>query len=121
MESEEKAVKRMGRHRQDKTLKMWSKLRVRMTITYVGVSVVSALLVELLLASIFFLIILRSPFVDQNTLDTANYAAQTYALEAAVQAGGNALDPRTTFQPGQLSSLTLPAGVRSLDTKTIAL
>ncbi|HLX59428.1 MAG TPA: SpoIIE family protein phosphatase [Ktedonobacteraceae bacterium] len=91
-----------------------------MTITYVGVSVASALLVELLLASIFFLIILRLPFVDQNTIDTANHAAQFYALEAAVQAGGTTLDPRTTFQPDQPLSLTLPAGDATLDPKTIA-
>jgi serine phosphatase RsbU (regulator of sigma subunit) len=121
MKSEEQANKRKGRAYKGDKLKFWSKLRVQMTISYVGVSVVSALLVELLLASIFFLIILRLPFLDQNMIDTANYAAQNYALEAAVQAGGTALDPRTTFQPGQLFSLILPAGDKNLDPKTIAL
>src|SRR5260370_17756212 len=119
MKSEEKVGKFMGRHRQDKTLRMWSKLRVRMTISYVVVSVVSALLVELLLASIFFLIILRSPFVEQNTIDTANLTAQYYALEAAAIGGGTTLDPHTTFQLGQPFSLTLPAGDKSIDPKSI--
>src|ERR1700730_13748347 len=111
---------RKGRAYKGDKLKFWSKLRVQMTISYVGVSVVSALLVELLLALIFFFVLLRLPFVDQNMIDSADYAARNYALEAAVQAGGTALDPRTTFQPGQLASLILPAGDKNLDPKTIA-
>lgn len=121
MKSEEKASKRERHPRKGEKLKTWSKLRVQMTISYVGVSVVSALLVELLLASIFFLIILRLPFVDQSTMETANLTAQFYALEAAVQAGGNALDPASAFQPGQPSSLTLPAGDTTLNPKMVAL
>jgi serine phosphatase RsbU (regulator of sigma subunit) len=120
MKSEEQINKRKRRAHKGDKLKFWSKLRVQMTISYVGVSVISALLVELLLASIVFLIILRLPFVDQNLIDSADYAAQNYALEAAVQTGGTALDPRTTFQPGQLYSLILPAGDKNLDPKTIA-
>ena len=120
MKAEEQVDKREGRAYKGDKLKFWSKLRVQMTISYVGVSVVSALLVELLLALLFFLIILRLPFVDQTAMNTANHVAQVYALEAAVQAGGNALDPRTTFQVGQSSSLTLPAGDSTVDPKTIA-
>jgi serine phosphatase RsbU (regulator of sigma subunit) len=120
MKAEEQVDKREGRAYKGDKLKFWSKLRVQMTISYVGVSVVSALLVELLLALLFFLIILRLPFVDQTAMNTANHVAQVYALEAAVQAGGNALDPRTTFQAGQSSSLTLPAGDSTVDPKTIA-
>ena len=77
----------------------------------VVVSVVSALLVELLLVLLFFFVILRLPFVDQGTMDAANGTAQYYALEAAVQANGNALNPASTFQSGQPTSLTLPPGV----------
>ncbi|HKV57069.1 MAG TPA: hypothetical protein VJO32_02270, partial [Ktedonobacteraceae bacterium] len=69
MESQE-IVKKSGR-RQRREKKAWSKLRLRMTISYVVVSVVSALLVELLLASLFFLVILRLPFVDSATLSSA--------------------------------------------------
>lgn len=121
MKSKGQANKQIERAYKGEKPKPWSKLSVRMTISYVGVSVVSALLVELLLALIFLLVLLRLPFVDQDVIDSANYAAQNYALEAAVQAGGTALDPRTTFQPGQLSSLILPAGDKNLDPKTIAL
>ncbi|MGH2497041.1 MAG: PP2C family protein-serine/threonine phosphatase, partial [Ktedonobacteraceae bacterium] len=112
-------VKKPGR-RQRREKKAWSKLRVRMTISYVVVSVVSALLVELLLASFFFLVILRLPFVDSATLISAKNTAQLYALEASVQSGGNALDPRSTFQPGQPGSLTLPEADTALDPKLIA-
>jgi serine phosphatase RsbU (regulator of sigma subunit) len=121
MKTKKQTSKRVRRPQKDEKLKTWSKLGVRMTISYVGVSVVSALLVELLLALIFFLIISRLPIVDQNTIDNANIAARYYALEAAVQAGGTTLDPRTTFQPGQSSSLTLPAGDKSFDPTSIAL
>src|ERR1700736_699424 len=92
MKSEEQINMRKGRAYKGDKLKFWSKLRVQMTISYVGVSVVSALLVEFLLASIFFFVLLRLPFVDQNMIDSADYAARNYALEAAVQAGGTALD-----------------------------
>ncbi|HEY6541809.1 MAG TPA: SpoIIE family protein phosphatase, partial [Ktedonobacteraceae bacterium] len=98
--------------------KPWSKLSVRMTISYVAVSVVSALLVELLLVMIFFFVILRLPFIDQSTMDSASSAAQYYALEAALQANGNALDPASTFQQGQPSSLTLPPAVATNNPKT---
>jgi serine phosphatase RsbU (regulator of sigma subunit) len=118
MNSKEKISKPTRRHHKNGTLKMWSKLRVRMTISYVIVSVVSALLVELLLASIFFLVILRMPFIDQGTLDSANGVAQYYALESAFQANGNALDPASTFEPGRPSSLTLPPGFVTNNSKT---
>ena len=120
MKSEERDNMRKERTYKGDKLKFWSKLRVQMTVSYVGVSVVSALLVELLLALLFLLVLLRLPFADQNIIDSANYAAQNYALEAAVQAEGTALDPRTTFQPGQRSSLILPAGGKNFDPKTIA-
>jgi serine phosphatase RsbU (regulator of sigma subunit) len=108
MKSEKQANKDIEHAEKGDKPKSWSKLRVRMTISYVVVSVVSALLVEVLLASLFFLVIARLPFVDQSTMDTAQGAAQYYALEAAVQANGTALNPASTFQPGQPDSLTLP-------------
>lgn len=118
MKSEEQANKYLRRAQKGEKPKPWSKLSVRMTISYVVVSVVSALLVELLLALLFFLVILRLPFIDQGTLDSANSAAQYYALEAAVQSNGNALNPASTFQPGQPASLTLPPAVTTNNPKT---
>ncbi len=108
MKAEEKNSKSAKRKR--KTVKMWSRLQMRMTISYVVLSVTIALLLELLLSLIFFLVVPRLPFVDLGILDTAKQSAQIYALVAAVQGGGNALDPHSTFQPGQSSSLVLPAG-----------
>ena len=108
MKAEEKNRKSAKRKR--KTVKMWSRLQMRMTISYVVLSVTIALLLELLLSLIFFLVVPRLPFVDLGILDTAKQSAQIYALVAAVQGGGNALDPHSTFQPGQSSSLVLPAG-----------
>src|SRR5579863_1220478 len=96
-------------HRQRNTLRIWSRLQARMTFSFVGVAVVTALVIELLLALLFFLVIANLPFVDQSALNTARFTAQNYALEAAVQAGGtNTLDPHSTFQPGQPTSLVLP-------------
>ncbi len=81
-----------------------------MTFSYVGVSVAIVLLLELLLSLLALIVVPRLPFVDQGALDSAKQTAQIYALVAAAQTGGVALDSRTTFQPGQPSSLVLPGG-----------
>jgi hypothetical protein len=91
-----------------KTLKLWSRLQVRMTISYVVVSVVSALVLELLLIVFFYVVL--TPFIDQNFQDEARRTAQSYAQEAASQGGGVALNPHSTFQPGQPFSLVSPGG-----------
>jgi hypothetical protein len=54
MKSEEKAGRLMGRHRQRDALKLWERLQVRMTVSYVAVSVAIALLLELLLIMFFW-------------------------------------------------------------------
>ena len=96
----------MERQRQRNPVKMWSRLQMRMTASYVGVSVVIALLVEILLIVIFFVVI--SQFIDQNIQGIVKKTAQDYAKVAAAQAGGVALNPHSTFKPGQSSSLVLP-------------
>ncbi|HEV2583014.1 MAG TPA: SpoIIE family protein phosphatase [Ktedonobacteraceae bacterium] len=108
MKSKESARQPAQRKRPDGGFKKRRGLQLRMTISYVAVSVATALLLELLLLAIFFFVILRLPFVDPNTLKAAQQIARSYALEAAVQANGGHLDPRSTFQPGQPSSLVLP-------------
>ena len=118
MRSKGQASKHIILAQKGEKLKSWSKLRVRMTISYVVVSVVSALLVELLLTLLFFFVILRLPFVDQSTYNSATGAAQYYALEAGLQANGNALNPATTFQQGQPFSLSLPPNVTTNNPKT---
>ncbi len=117
MIKEENANKPMRHKRQRKALKLWSRLQGRMTISYVGVSVVTALLIELLLFVIFLVVL--SPLIDQNVQDTARRTAQSYALEAADQGGGVALNPQSTFQPGQPFSLVLPGGDVSQQTPYI--
>ena len=108
MKSKGSARKPTERNRQgDGFKKRWG-LQQRMTLSYVGVSVATALLVELLVLAIYFFVILRLPFMEQNTLNTAQHIARIYALEAAVRANGVNLDPRSTFQPGAPSSLVLP-------------
>jgi serine phosphatase RsbU (regulator of sigma subunit) len=88
-------------------------LQIRMTMSYVIVSVVTALLIELLLSLLFVFVISRLPIIDQNSETVASGAAQVYALEAAVQAEGGALDPHMTFQQGQPSSLAAPEQITS--------
>ncbi len=84
-------------------------LQLRMTTSYVVVSVVSALLLELLAVGIGFLVITFFPsFVEQGIQADTEHTAQIYALQAAVQANGDTLNPHSTFQPGQPTSLVLP-------------
>jgi serine phosphatase RsbU (regulator of sigma subunit)/anti-sigma regulatory factor (Ser/Thr protein kinase) len=109
MKSEDKVIKHKDR-RQRNTLRLWSRLQVRITFSYVVVSVAIALLLELLAIVIFLTVLTRLPYPNQTALDAANRTAQTYALEAAVQGGGTALDLRSTFQPGQPLSLNVPVG-----------
>lgn len=108
MKAEEKN-KKSAKHQRN-TLKMWSRLQMRMTISYVVLSVSIALLIELLLSLIFFLVVPRLPFVYLDAIDSAKQSAQIYALVAAVQGDGDALEPHSTFQSGQPFSLVLPAG-----------
>jgi serine phosphatase RsbU (regulator of sigma subunit) len=116
MKVEEKTRKPAERKRQRNTLKLWSRLQMRMTISYVGVSVVIVLLVEFLLIVIFFVVL--SPFIDQNFQSIVKKTAQDYAKVAAAQAGGVALNPHSTFKPGQSSSLVLPGNVSEQVTYT---
>jgi len=107
VKSKEGIRKPAKNNRQGEGFKKWRGLQFRMTLSYVGVSVATALLLELLLIAIFLFVILRLPFVDQNTQNDAQHIARVYALEAAVQANGGNLNPRSTFQPSQPSSLVL--------------
>src|SRR5215471_11857104 len=102
-----KEKNRQSAARERKPPKLWSRLQVRMTISYVVVSVVSALVIELLLILLFLVVL--TPLIDQNVQDIARQTAQSYALQAAKLGNGIALNPHSTFQPGQPFSLILPA------------
>ncbi|HEU5228998.1 MAG TPA: SpoIIE family protein phosphatase [Ktedonobacteraceae bacterium] len=86
---------------------------MRMTASYVIVSVVTALLLELLVVLILVFVLARLPGIDQNNLIVAKGAAQVYALEAAVQANGGSLDPHSTLQSGSPFSLAVPEAISS--------
>ena len=107
MKNQARAGKALGRRGRQEGLRMWSKLYFRMTISYLGVMVVIVLLLEFLIGLAISLI-LTSPLVDDVVSNTAKQTAHAYALEAAVNAGGTTLDPRSTFQPGSPSSIALP-------------
>jgi len=109
VDNKESARKPKERRRQgNRFLKKRPGLQLRMTTSYVVVSVASALLLELLIVGIWFLVISRLPVVEQGARMAAEHTAQIYALQAAVQANGDALNPRSTFQLGQPASLVLP-------------
>jgi serine phosphatase RsbU (regulator of sigma subunit) len=109
VKSKENASKPTKNKHQGEGFKKRRGLQLRMTLSYMGVSVATALLLELLIIAIFLFVILRLPVVDPNTQNDAQHIAHVYALEAAVQANGGNLNPRSTFQPGQPSSLVLQA------------
>lgn len=84
----------------------WSGLQARMTISYVGVTVVSVLFLEMLVLAIMVLFTfssLSAPIID---IGIKREAVQ-YALEASRIAQGEALNPQSTFQPHQAGTLAL--------------
>ena len=87
-------------------VKWWSRIRNRMGISYVIVTLVIVLMLEGLVLTVAFLVFTRSPFLAYLTLQSADQAAQIYALQAALQADGEELNPDTTFEPGQAASLS---------------
>ncbi len=113
MKLEKNTEKSMGNQRKRDKLRLWSRLQARMTLSFVMVSVATALFLELLLILAFVLVVARLPFVDTGIIEVANSDAQVYALEASVQAAGDALDPGTTFSAGQPTSLAYPDEVVS--------
>ncbi|MFL5628623.1 MAG: histidine kinase [Ktedonobacteraceae bacterium] len=85
----------------------WSGLYMRMTISYVCISVVAVLLLELLAGFVVFWLLVYSPLDGTDGLLEARQTAQLYALTASMQGQGVRLNPHSTFMPGQAASLTL--------------
>jgi serine phosphatase RsbU (regulator of sigma subunit)/anti-sigma regulatory factor (Ser/Thr protein kinase) len=109
IKSEKNARKSMERYRQSGAKKGLG-LQVRMTFSYLGMTVVIVLLSELLIVLAIFTALTQSAALDKVALTTTRHTAQVYALEAGVQASGATLDARTTFQPGRPASIALPGG-----------
>lgn len=87
----------------------WSKLRglqARMTLSYVGVTVVFVLLLGI---PVFLLLLLIANSQVYNVdVSVAKRIGIQYAYAASLQANGSTLNPRSTFLPGQPDSLEPP-------------
>ena len=103
MKSEEITLKKGT----SKGKRRWSGLRFRMTVSYALTTVAAVLVLEILFFTTIWAVLTFSPLADSGSLAVATQTAKLYALAAAAQAGGTALDPRTTFEPGQPSSIAL--------------
>src|SRR5258708_20133672 len=98
----------MGRNRKGDALKIWSGLRFRMTVSYALTTVAAVLLLEILVGTAVWAVLTFTPLADFWTSAGARQTAKLYALVASAQAGGAVLDPHTTFDEGQPSSIPLP-------------
>ncbi len=78
-----------------------------MTVSYALTTVAAMLLLEILVGTAWWVAITFSPVASLVYTTNASQTAKLYALAAAAQAGGPALDPHATFQPGQPSSIAL--------------
>jgi signal transduction histidine kinase len=87
----------------------WTGLRARMTISYMFVTLGSVLTFVILVVLVGGVLTAISPATgDRAFLAAMRQQAQSYALNAAVQAQEVILDPHTNFIPGQAHSLALP-------------
>lgn len=82
-----------------------SSLRAHMTVSYVAVSIGSALTFMLLAELVRAILVALIGGADGGFPAVMQQQAQTYALSAEVQAEGVALDPTTNFIPGQAHTI----------------
>lgn len=84
----------------------WRGLQARMTFSYVWITVTAVFLLELLIFSFLGFVIVT---VYTNVLfpQLVGQVARQYAFVAALQSNGTALNPQSTFRPGQPDSLLL--------------
>lgn len=99
----------------DLTRRPWAGLQARMTLSYVGATVGVVILLEILV--LLLLLFTLSTQVSSTVLpEVARQVAQKYALLAADQGQGVALDPHATLQVGQPDTLALPGHTWELNT-----
>src|SRR5437588_12963006 len=96
-------------NQKERPRKRWSQLSVRVTLSYVGLSVLNVLLLEFFLGGFILLIVVFSPVVDVGLQPVTLQVAQSYASAAQLRATGGSLNPSTTFQPDQPFSLAPPS------------
>ncbi|HEY7342776.1 MAG TPA: sensor histidine kinase [Ktedonobacterales bacterium] len=88
----------------------WTSLRARMTVSYVSVTVgtvFSFLMLVALAAGAGSAFFPASDTLSTDFLTSIQRQAQTYAMIAAYQTQGVALDPRITFMPGQTHTIAV--------------
>lgn len=92
-------------------------LRMRIAISYVGLTAGILLLLEAL--AVFGLVMLLfSVIIPFTSIQTVKQTAERYAYAAALQAHGTTLNPESTFLPHQANTLTLP-GIAPADDLSI--
>lgn len=105
-----------GQSRNASKVKRSSGLQFSMAASYVGVTVVIILVLEILGSLAITMMLTSNSFADNDIVRDAQRKAQVYALEAATLANGADLPADLTFQPGQPSSVAIPvAGSQSQD------
>lgn len=85
-----------------------SGLWVKMTISYVWMTVLLVLLVVMLGG--LFLVFVINIWAEQADLSQAQKTGVQYAYAASLQSDGITLNPRSTFEPGQAYTLQPPGG-----------
>jgi serine phosphatase RsbU (regulator of sigma subunit) len=93
--------------KQKNRIPIWSRLRMRMAASYVIVSLVIVLGLVSLISVFAVYTLTRTPLLAYLVLAIADRTTQTYALQAGILAEGPELNPETTFEPGQPTSLGL--------------
>jgi NarL family two-component system sensor histidine kinase LiaS len=98
----------------------WRGLQARMAFSYVLVTITAAFLLEMLVISVLGFLI--SNIYSYTVFpQLAMQVARQYAFVAALQANGTALNPQSTFRPGQPDSLLpLPDEANSLLPRAVA-
>lgn len=78
-----------------------------MAASYVLVTLLIVLLLETLVVAVGYIVFTLSPMTDWWAMQQAGQAARVFALQAAVQADSDELNPATTFEPDRPESLSV--------------
>ena len=84
-----------------------SGLQVRMALSYALTSLAAALLIEILFGAVIWGVLTFTTLPKTAYMSGARQAAELYALAAAAETTGGALDPTLTFAPGRPHSIAL--------------
>lgn len=88
-------------------ISVWRRLRTRMAISYVAVTLLIVLLLESLVLGLLLYVFTRSPLPGYWALQQSGSTAEIIALKAAVHSSESGLSSTLTFEPGRDSSLAL--------------